>query len=118
LEFARRAVHHSQVFEFLAIYTHSRPIQAVTMKFSLVSILSLAGLAVSAPSEIDTRQSSLQTITDSYVFSISIGQFINNRNGKIGPAELDWDSDGCSSSPDNPFGFDCTRFTLLFDTFR
>jgi hypothetical protein len=83
------------------------------MKFTLVSsILSLASLAVSAPSAVDTRQSSLQTITDSYVFSISIGQFINNRNGKIGPAELDWTSDGCSDSPDNPFGFNCTHSPL------
>ncbi|KAH7082418.1 prokaryotic phospholipase A2-domain-containing protein [Paraphoma chrysanthemicola] len=73
---------------------------------ALITILSLASLAISAPTALDTRQSSLQTTTDNYLFSISISQFITNRNGKIGPAELDWSSDGCSSSPDNPFGFD------------
>jgi hypothetical protein len=77
------------------------------MKSTLIAILSLASLALSAPSSLIPRQSALETTTDSYVFSISIDQFISNRNGKVGPAELDWDSDGCSSSPDNPFGFDC-----------
>tara|TARA_R110002003_G_scaffold143_11_gene13267 strand:+ start:14762 stop:15049 length:288 start_codon:yes stop_codon:yes gene_type:complete len=77
------------------------------MKSSLLAILSLASLAFSAPSSVDPRQSSLQTTTDNYLFTLSISQFITNRNGKIGPAELDWSSDGCSSSPDNPFGFDC-----------
>ncbi|KAH8708550.1 prokaryotic phospholipase A2-domain-containing protein, partial [Phaeosphaeriaceae sp. PMI808] len=50
-------------------------------------------------------QSALQTTTDSYLFSISISQFISNRNAHAGPAGLDWSADGCSNSPDNPFGF-------------
>jgi hypothetical protein len=79
------------------------------MKSTLITILSFATLAVSAPSSLLPRQSSLTSVTDSYVFSISISQFINNRNGQVGPAELDWTSDGCSSSPDNPFGFDCKQ---------
>lgn len=78
------------------------------MKSSLIAILSLASLATSAPTSLDTRQSALETTTDNYLFSISISEFITNRNGKIGPAELDWDSNGCTSSPDNPFGFDCS----------
>ncbi|RYF34228.1 MAG: hypothetical protein EOO38_29640 [Cytophagaceae bacterium] len=78
------------------------------MKSSLLAILGLASLALSAPTPLSTRQSSLQTTTDNYLFTLSISQFASNRNGKIGPAELDWTSDGCSSSPDNPFGFDCT----------
>jgi hypothetical protein len=80
---------------------------STTMKPTLIAILSLASLALSAPSSRIPRPSALGTATDSYVFSISIDQFISNRNAKVGPAELDWDSDGCSSSPDNPFGFDC-----------
>jgi hypothetical protein len=90
------------------------------MKFTLLTILSLASLALSSPT-LTPRQSSLETTTDAYVFSISIAQFISNRNSK-NPAELDWDSDGCSSSPDNPFGFDCTSpfpslsiYTFNFD---
>jgi len=81
------------------------------MKSTLIAILGFASLALSAPS-VSPRQSSLEEITDSYVFSISISQFISNRNGQVGPAELDWSADGCSSSPDNPFGFDC-RLALV-----
>jgi hypothetical protein len=76
------------------------------MKSPLIPLLSLATLALSFPT-LTPRQSSLETTTDAYLFTISIGQFISNRSAK-NPAELDWDSDGCSSSPDNPFGFDCT----------
>lgn len=73
------------------------------------TILTTAFLAFTslATAAVTPHQSSLQSITDSYVFSISISQFISNRNSKTGPADLDWTSDGCSSSPDNPFGFDC-----------
>ncbi|KAF1935588.1 hypothetical protein EJ02DRAFT_314200, partial [Clathrospora elynae] len=67
-------------------------------------------------------QSSLQQITDSYVFSISISQFISNRNAHAGPAELDWTSDGCSYSPDDPFGFDfqdcCYRHDFGYRNFK
>lgn len=85
------------------------------MKFTLfTTILGLTSLGLSAPTDNFERQTSLQTTTDSYVFSISISQFISNRNAKRGPAELDWSSDGCSSSPDNPFGFDCKLCSLLY----
>ena len=67
------------------------------MKSIFFTALSLAALALSAPTSLDTRQNSLQTTTDNYVFSISIAQFISNRNAQAGPAELDWSSDGCSS---------------------
>ncbi|CAO2653344.1 Nn.00g027550.m01.CDS01 [Neocucurbitaria sp. VM-36] len=92
------------------------------MKSVLITIMSLAALALSSPVELVERQSSLQQITDSYVFSISISQFISNRNTKTGPAELDWDSDGCSNSPDNPFGFDfensCYRHDFGYRNFK
>ena len=88
------------------------------MKFTIftTTLLGFASFAICSPTAaaaaVTQRQSSLQQITDSYVFSISIGQFIDNRNAKRGPAELDWSSDGCSDSPDNPFGFDCKALYL------
>ncbi|KAF2032412.1 hypothetical protein EK21DRAFT_61091, partial [Setomelanomma holmii] len=89
---------------------------------TIITILSLASLAFSAPTSQDTRQSNLQTMTDNYLFTLSISQIITNRNGKIGPAELDWSSDGCSSSPDNPFGFDflnsCYRHDLGYRNYK
>jgi hypothetical protein len=81
------------------------------MKFTLLTtLLGFTTLTLSSPTPaaLSNRQTSLAQITDSYMFSISIGQFIANRNAHTGPASLDWSSDGCSKSPDNPFGFDCT----------
>jgi hypothetical protein len=79
------------------------------MKLTL-PLLTLATLGLSSP--LVPRQSALQTTTDTYVFTYTISQFIAARNAHTGPAELDWTSDGCSSSPDNPFGFDCTSLSL------
>jgi hypothetical protein len=78
------------------------------MKF-LTSILCLASsvLALPAPSETDTSLIQRQTasqITDQYLYSITLPTFTARRNARD-PATLIWDSDGCSSSPDNPFGF-------------
>jgi hypothetical protein len=77
------------------------------MRFTFfTTIFSLFALSLSSPT-LSSRQTTLAQITDSYVFSVSLGQFIANRNARTGPATLDWSSDGCSSSPDNPFGFNC-----------
>jgi hypothetical protein len=76
------------------------------MKFTTPVLLSFATLGLSAA--IKPRQSALQPTTDTYVFTYTISQFIAARNAHTGPAGLDWTSDGCSDSPDNPFGFNCT----------
>jgi hypothetical protein len=78
------------------------------MKAAIIAILGFTSLTLSAPSSLETRQSALQKATDKYAFSITLEQFIDNRNKKAGPTGLDWNSNGCSYSPDNPFGFDCT----------
>jgi hypothetical protein len=78
----------------------------------LATVLGLASLAVSAPAALVSRQASLEQVTDSYMFDISIDEFITNRNTK-NPPELDWSSNGCTASPDNPFGFDCMFSHLL-----
>ena len=44
-------------------------------------------------------------VTDDYLFSKSIGQFTTLRSQQPYADQLDWSSDGCSYSPDNPFGF-------------
>jgi len=83
------------------------------MKSTLITaLLGFASLAVSAPAQLVERQASLEQVTDTYMFDISIAEFIANRNGKVGPPELNWESNGCTASPDNPFGFDCT-FSFL-----
>ncbi|CAG5137917.1 uncharacterized protein ALTATR162_LOCUS247 [Alternaria atra] len=93
------------------------------MKSTIVTaFLGFASLAIAAPAQIITRQTSLEQVTDSYVFDISIAEFIDNRNAKTGPAELDWSSNGCTASPDNPFGFDfinsCYRHDFGYRNFK
>jgi hypothetical protein len=80
-----------------------RWICALTMKFSLLSILGLASLALAAPT-LSPRETDAQA-TDRLLFSSTIDEFEAARNAQD-PPTLDWTSDGCSDSPDNPFGFD------------
>jgi hypothetical protein len=47
----------------------------------------------------------IPAVTDTYVFHTSLSSFVQTRNAKPYNGQLDWSSDGCSNSPDNPFGF-------------
>ncbi|CAM3671677.1 phospholipase [Kibdelosporangium persicum] len=49
--------------------------------------------------------SQLIAVTDDYAFSKSLSQFTSIRNNRPYASQLDWSSDACSWSPDNPFGF-------------
>ncbi|KAK4095879.1 secretory phospholipase A2 [Parathielavia hyrcaniae] len=78
------------------------------MKFSSVfflasSVLGLPSHSEAAPSSLVQRQTANQ-LTDQYLYSITLPTFTSRRNAR-NPPSLIWDSDGCSSSPDNPFGF-------------
>jgi len=85
------------------------------MKCTIVTIvLGLASLAICAPITYIVRQTSLEQITDKILFGMSLDEFITYRNTQIGPAELDWSSNGCTSTPDHPFGFVCALSSLQF----
>lgn len=62
-----------------------------------------------------------QSITDQYLFNITLESFVNKRNQQC-PPYLFWESDGCSESPDHPFGFDylpaCYRHDFGYDQYR
>lgn len=74
------------------------------MKFTVSFLALLSGAAaLPADSSIAPRQS-LAQITDTLLFSTTLPNFISRRNAK-NPATLDWSSDGCTSSPDNPLNF-------------
>lgn len=64
-----------------------------------VAIVALAG--TSLPAHADTQTE----MTDYYTFSASIGEFLEARDALKYDSVLDWSSDGCSQSPDNPLGF-------------
>ena len=79
------------------------------MKLSplLLCIAQAAALALPGDSEAGValpKRQSANTVTDQLLFSFSLPSFISRRNAR-NPSNLDWSSDGCSSSPDNPFGF-------------
>ncbi len=44
-------------------------------------------------------------VTDDYLFDKSLAQFSSIKASAPYADQLDWSSDGCSWSPDNPFGF-------------
>lgn len=69
------------------------------MKFA-AAVVALASGASALPS-IVARQD-LVAITDELLFDITLPEF-SSRRGE--PATLNWETDGCTSSPDNPFGF-------------
>ncbi|KAL6909281.1 prokaryotic phospholipase A2 domain-containing protein [Trichoderma evansii] len=89
---------------------------------SIVFTLVPAVLALPASDgTLGRRQTSLTGITDQLLFSISLPEFITRRNAK-NPPNLDWTSDGCTSSPDNPFGFPfvpaCNRHDFGYQNYR
>lgn len=64
---------------------------------------------------------SAESTTDQLLFSASLPEFTTHRNARD-PAALNWSSDGCSASPDNPFGFPftpaCNRHDFGYTNYR
>ncbi|MFI7676682.1 phospholipase [Actinophytocola sp. NPDC049390] len=57
----------------------------------------------------------LRQVTDSYLYSYSLSSFQTVRSQRPYASQLDWSSDGCSNSPDNPFGFNFVRACYRHD---
>ena len=47
----------------------------------------------------------IPALTDQYLFHTTLSGFESVRNSAPYPGQLDWSSDGCSWSPDTPFGW-------------
>jgi len=93
------------------------------MKLSAL-FLSIIPAALALPTEGASRLVSRQTataLTDTILFSITLPAFETRRNAR-NPPTLDWTSDGCTSSPDNPFGFPfvpaCHRHDFGYHNYR
>jgi hypothetical protein len=91
------------------------------MKFTVPFLALVSGAAaLPAANSVVPRQSAVQT-TDSLLFSISLPAFTERRNAR-NPANLDWTSDGCTSSPDNPLNFPfipaCHRHDFGYQNYR
>jgi len=84
-------------------------------------LLTLTGSALALPRALEPRQSSAVQVTDTLLFGISLPAFTARRNARD-PPTLDWTTDGCTSSPDNPFGFNfvpaCHRHDFGYHNYR
>ena len=79
------------------------------MKFNILSLpfLFISAVAAFPGSNVDAgliKRQDANAATDQLLFGMSLDEFISRRNAH-NPGNLDWSSDGCSDSPDNPFGF-------------
>jgi hypothetical protein len=92
------------------------------MRFSILSsVVVLASSVAAAPTpSLAARETAVQA-TDRLVFTATLPTFLAAR-AALNPSTLDWTSDGCSSSPDNPFGFDflnsCYRHDFAYRNFK
>lgn len=94
------------------------------MKLLSFAILVLPGALAFPTQEADPMLSERQsavTITDELLFSITLPEFISRRNMRD-PPTVDWTSDGCSYTPDNPFGFPftpaCNRHDFGYNNYQ
>ncbi|KAJ4360684.1 uncharacterized protein N0V89_001251 [Didymosphaeria variabile] len=90
------------------------------MRFPIL-IAALVSCVAAAPTQsLEVRETAVEA-TDRLVFKTTLAAFITARNAQ-NPSTLDWSSDGCSSSPDNPFGFDflnsCYRHDFGYRNFK
>ncbi|KAF2449699.1 hypothetical protein P171DRAFT_322717, partial [Karstenula rhodostoma CBS 690.94] len=86
---------------------------------STIAVL-VSSVAAAPTPPLEARETAVEA-TDRLVFRATLKTFISARNAQS-PATLDWSSDGCSSSPDNPFGFDflnsCYRHDFGYRNFN
>ncbi|MER5390389.1 phospholipase [Saccharopolyspora sp. NPDC002686] len=72
----------------------------VTSAVAAGALLLTAGTA-----HADLSPGELRATTDEYLFSLSLDAFTQTRAEQPHADQLDWSSDGCSMSPDEPLGF-------------
>ncbi|KAF2177764.1 hypothetical protein K469DRAFT_528671, partial [Zopfia rhizophila CBS 207.26] len=81
----------------------------------------LLAITIAVPAGDVTRRDTIEQIADRLLFTDTMAQFQAARNAQ-NPSSLDWGSDGCSSSPDNPFGFDflqsCQRHDFGYRNYK
>lgn len=91
----------------------------------IVAALSVSAallLSVGTAQAENAQAEDIQTITDQYLFEISLDEFIEIRGEKPYPDQLDWSSDSCSWSPDEPLGYEfstsCDRHDFGYRNYK
>ncbi|KAL8366759.1 hypothetical protein RB595_010562 [Gaeumannomyces hyphopodioides] len=99
------------------------------MKFKALLLGAVIAPALAQPtvllgagvSPVSRRQGDLVAVTNSHCFSLTLPQFTAKRNARD-PASLDWTTDDCTLSPENPLGFPfapaCHRHDFGYRNFK
>ncbi|MGP4018145.1 phospholipase [Saccharopolyspora sp. 5N708] len=81
------------------------------------ALLLTAGIA-----HADLSQGELRSVTDQYLFELSLDSFTETRGEQPYADQLDWSSDGCSMSPDEPLGYEfrtsCDRHDFGYRNYK
>lgn len=73
----------------------------------LATLLATVALVVGAgTASAELPMTELRAATDGYLFALRLPEFSAIRVERPHGKQIDWSSDGCSSSPDTPLGFD------------
>ncbi|ASO19422.1 hypothetical protein FHR81_000903 [Actinoalloteichus hoggarensis] len=94
-----------------------------TAKAAVVSVLAAAALFLgTGTASAALPPAELQSFTDNQIFGVSLGQFVTTRGQAPHSDQLDWSSDGCSWSPDQPFGYEflnsCQRHDFGYRNYK
>lgn len=76
---------------------------------AVVAITVVLGLVFGSGAAQALTAAELRAVTDDYLFSKTLSQFTSLRLQRPYSSQLDWGSDGCSFSPDEPFGWEFIR---------
>lgn len=75
----------------------------LVLALATAGLVSLTGTGVA---HADLPPDELRRVTDRYLFDVSLDSFIDTRAQQPHAEQLDWTSDSCSWSPDEPVGYE------------
>lgn len=75
----------------------------------------LTTLFTAGTAHADLSDEELRSVTDTYLFELSLPEFVSTRTDRPHDDQLIWSSDACSWSPDEPLGYEFTRSCYRHD---
>lgn len=98
----------------------ARRIGQTLIAASAAGVLALTGSGVANADPLPSDE--LRRVTDEYLYEVSLNNFIGIRDQAPHSDQLDWSSDSCTMSPDQPIGFDfdpgCKRHDFGYNNYR
>ncbi|QBI55637.1 phospholipase [Streptomonospora litoralis] len=87
---------------------------------SAAGVLTLLGTGIANAAALPPGE--LRRVTDDYLYGVSLSSFISIRSQAPYDDQLDWSSDSCSWSPDQPIGYDfdpgCKRHDFGYRNYK